>query len=86
MLSPKRAQNSWPAKAMTRPFKSGKRVFSCPFARIKANPCCKRIHLLGEDLINIITPLGAEKAQKGIRIEWVKSEHLNPVHARVESG
>jgi len=72
-FSPERAQNSWPSKGVTRLLKLGKRVFSCSFAWIKASPWHKRIHVLGEDLINIITPLGAEKTQKGIRIEMAQS-------------
>jgi len=78
MLSLKRAQNSRPTKGVTCPLKPGKRVFPCPFGWIKANPCYKRIHLLGEDLINIITPLGAEKTQKGIRIEMDQTGGSEP--------
>jgi len=64
MFSPKRAQNGQPAKGVTRPLKPGQRVFLSPFAWIKTNPWCKRIHSLEKDLINIITPLGVEKTQK----------------------
>jgi len=71
MFSPKRAQNSRPAKEMTCRLELGKRKFLCPFALIKANPWDRRDQLW--DFINIITPLGAEKTHKGIKNQTAKT-------------
>jgi len=52
---------------MTHPLKLDKTDFPYPFTRIKATPWGERDQPLAEDLINILTPLGAEKTQKGIK-------------------
>jgi len=65
LLIPKRGQNSWPAKEMGCDLKLGKREFPCPFTWIKATPWEKRDQPLWENLINIITPLGAKKTKNG---------------------
>jgi len=86
MISPKRSQNSRPAKEMTWHMKRGKREFSCPFTWLKAIPWDKSDQPFGESLINIITPNESKKTQKEARRNKSKQMDPNLAHASTESG